>query len=210
MQQAGTAAAGGGLHHWEKGMHVQATCSHACMHGMMHDDARSTKYRSEIDDPCFNFCARYYSGRRAHVHVACAGRSARSDPLSAVHDAHSEPGRGVGGMRGHACHSRGTGREGDADAYGRIDMHVVCCHGLASFGRSRTDGPKGASHACPVASARGVRHDCRVGVMRRCALRNELDDELAVRLREREREAARLHARPGRRACGAVGRRAAG
>lgn len=112
-------------------------------------------------------------------------------------------------MRGHACHSRGTGREGDADAYGRIDMHVVC-RGLASFGRSRTDGPKGASHACPVASARGVRHDCRVGVMRRCALRNELDDELAVRLREREREAARLHARPGRRACGAVGRRAAG
>jgi hypothetical protein len=74
------------------------------------------------------------------VHVACAGRSARSDPLSAVHDAHSEPGRGVGGMRGHACHSRGTGREGDADAYGRIDMHVVC-RGLASFGRSRSVEP---------------------------------------------------------------------
>jgi hypothetical protein len=104
--------------------HARTSDMLTCVHAWHDDDARSTKYRSEIDDPCFNFCARYYSGRRAHVHVACWPQR----PLrSAVHDAHSEPaGRGVGGMRGHACHSRGTGREGDADAYGRIDMQYIC------------------------------------------------------------------------------------
>lgn len=86
----------------------------------------------------------------------------------------------------HVIRAGLAAREGDADAYAWPDRHAVYMRrGLASLVVVEATVPRARVMHGP--SPGGVRHDCRVGVMRRCALRNELDDELAVRLRERPR-----------------------
>lgn len=86
----------------------------------------------------------------------------------------------------HVIRAGLAAREGDADAYAWPDRHAVYMRrGLASLVVVEATVPRARVMHGP--SPGGVRHDCRVGVMRRCALRNELDDELAVRLRERGR-----------------------